>query len=534
MTKASVKIHHPHHPHKSSSSSSFTLIFSGRETIGKLRRRTTRRQAFFLLNGTDDITGHERRAPAGAAAPLRSKKNTRRTATTRLRFLCFLLMFTFLVDASSCAAAALGDDDDFLIIEDEEEEEEVDLPDDAPVDDRSANIWTTHLHPTAALEMEQERRRFLRMNDDDDNDEEQHWPDYYNQWFSSAKTTTNDDDKDHHRSAVYATIPDRDDPAHRHNRRLHDFYAHRHLSRYEQHFRRSRGLELPLDWNGHYDDAFFVLFDDDDNNMSNTSSHSTPTYSNTSSTSTSFTNHTSVNGRRFIEEFASPAGAASATSSTMGGQFNNYQAVPLLQGYGTHFSIVWVGTPTPQRKTVIVDTGSHYTAFPCSGCKSCGAPHHTDPYFRPEKSDTFHQLQCSECQDGVVCDDGKCKFTQAYTEGSSWEAIQVIDRFYCGGTDVLDSVNPNDQKYAIDFMFGCQASMTGLFITQLADGIMGMSAHPATLPKKLYDERKIEHNLFALCYRRELGTSKRGVTAGSMTFGGVSNNLDSRCVQQCV
>jgi hypothetical protein len=30
-----------------------------------------------------------------------------------------------------------------------------------------------------------------------------------------------------------------------------------------------------------------------------------------------------------------------------------------------------------------------------------------------------------------------------------------------------------------------------------------------------------------MCYRRELGTSKRGVTAGSMTIGGVSNNLDT-------
>jgi len=37
---------------------------------------------------------------------------------------------------------------------------------------------------------------------------------------------------------------------------------------------------------------------------------------------------------------------------------------PLFQGMGTHYADVWVGTP-PQRKSVIVDTGSHYTAFPC-------------------------------------------------------------------------------------------------------------------------------------------------------------------------
>jgi hypothetical protein len=43
---------------------------------------------------------------------------------------------------------------------------------------------------------------------------------------------------------------------------------------------------------------------------------------------------------------------------------------PLFEGMGTHYSFIWVGTP-PQRVSVIMDTGSHHTAFPCTGCK-CG------------------------------------------------------------------------------------------------------------------------------------------------------------------
>ena len=51
-------------------------------------------------------------------------------------------------------------------------------------------------------------------------------------------------------------------------------------------------------------------------------------------------------------------------------------------------------------------------------------------------------------------------------------------------------------------MFGCQYSETGLFIKQLANGIMGMSASEATIVKHLYDEQKIKHNLFTMCFQR--------------------------------
>ena len=38
---------------------------------------------------------------------------------------------------------------------------------------------------------------------------------------------------------------------------------------------------------------------------------------------------------------------------------------------GYYYVEIQVGTP-PSRQTVIVDTGSHLTAFPCIHCPSCG------------------------------------------------------------------------------------------------------------------------------------------------------------------
>ena len=78
-----------------------------------------------------------------------------------------------------------------------------------------------------------------------------------------------------------------------------------------------------------------------------------------------------------------------------------YQTTPLSQGYGTHYATIYVGSPVPQRKTVIVDTGSHFTAFPCRGCENCGESSHTNRHFDPEASQTFRHVPCGECTDAA-------------------------------------------------------------------------------------------------------------------------------------
>ena len=128
----------------------------------------------------------------------------------------------------------------------------------------------------------------------------------------------------------------------RHNARVRTFRRHRHLSRFERQYRLENGLDLELgmevDVEGDVADDQDGAKDGDDGDGKNQNIRR------------NLLVHTPYNG------------------------VHPYQTTPLSQGYGTHYATVYVGTP-PQRKSVIVDTGSHYTAFPCAGCANCGEEH---------------------------------------------------------------------------------------------------------------------------------------------------------------
>lgn len=152
------------------------------------------------------------------------------------------------------------------------------------------------------------------------------------------------------------------------------FQATRHLSRYEYAYRTRHDLDLRIGWTGLYNET---QKDTHESSLPLQSTHSSDRWHKFAK----HMDHHDYNHHRQLLNMSAWMSNA--------GHVDHYQSVPLSQGYGTHLANVWVGSPHPQRKTVIVDTGSHFTAFPCQGCNNCGAVYHTDPYFDPLKSGTL-------------------------------------------------------------------------------------------------------------------------------------------------
>lgn len=230
---------------------------------------------------------------------------------------------------------------------------------------------------------------------------------------------------------------------------------------------------------------------------------------------------------------------------------------PLHAKSGTYHAYVYIGTP-PQRQTLIVDTGSRLTAFPCHPhCPDCG-PHTTKP-FHLNQSSSYKIVSCEDCRlaqsdfpfedyfagddiggnsgDGGPpprlrsnkqnptkmqqqrrylfpnsCVNDRCEVDQRYTEGSSWRAFEVEDKVWLGLNDTAQSTEVHD-KFSAPFVFGCQISEQGLFKSQYADGIMGLSMYTQTLVDVWVQSGSIAHRSFSLCLNQESGLIALGGTA---------------------
>lgn len=181
--------------------------------------------------------------------------------------------------------------------------------------------------------------------------------------------------------------------------------------------------------------------------------------------------------------------------------------LPLYQGYGSHYFEVYVGSPYPQRQTLLVDTGSDHIAIPCSQCKDCGS--HTDLLFNEKRSYTFQQISCPESD--------RCEMNASYAEGSSWKGVLAKDVVHVGRME--------KPGISFDPQFVCMERNDNEFRKQLANGIVGMNASPQSFPSQLFFSGAISQNSFSICYRQDLHASLRGTIAGAITFGGVDRRF---------
>ena len=165
--------------------------------------------------------------------------------------------------------------------------------------------------------------------------------------------------------------------------------------------------------------------------------------------------------------------------------------IPLFPGLGTHMAEVYIGSKKEQQ-TLIVDTGSSVTALPCTGCVDCGQDgSHIDNLFNPKKSKTFSKNKCGSCKLGGHCSssgNNECHVSLWYAEGSGWRSYEVQDviRFAEDAPDVPATY------------FGCQTKVTGLFRTQLADGILGMGTLDSSYWNQAVATGQLSHGSFAL------------------------------------
>ncbi len=134
---------------------------------------------------------------------------------------------------------------------------------------------------------------------------------------------------------------------------------------------------------------------------------------------------------------------------------------------GYYYLESYVGTP-PQKKSLIFDTGSHMTIFPCEGCHKCR--NHLNKIYQSSKSSTFKKINPKKTYFDWKCHKSiksECRFNQGYTEGSEYDGYYAIDNF------IFENEIEKNHSKKYNHIFGCAMKETGEFYSQEVDGIIG-------------------------------------------------------------
>jgi hypothetical protein len=178
-----------------------------------------------------------------------------------------------------------------------------------------------------------------------------------------------------------------------------------------------------------------------------------------------------------------------------------------INKYAYYFTDLLIGSPVPQRTSVIVDTGSRLVGFPCTGCAHCGP--HLEPAFDVAKSDSAKWLGCQQdCS--ATCYKDHCPYSETYSEGSS------ISGFWF--TDFVELGESSQRNPPVRAELGCHSKENKLFYSQRANGIMGLAPsqftanrRPTVLQDLFRDKAHVDTRVFAICL---------ATWGGQLTIGG--------------
>ena len=165
-----------------------------------------------------------------------------------------------------------------------------------------------------------------------------------------------------------------------------------------------------------------------------------------------------------------------------------------------YYATLYLG-PKKMPQTYILDTGSPTTTTPCELCKKCGK-HLNKPYELKNQSDI---IKCNTDKCNIVpsstCIDHNCGFHISYSEGSSLAGIFTMQEVYFERINKTPNITTKSHKLPI----GCTTRETNLFITQKADGIMGLNNGPHSFVTLLYNNKIISKNIFTICFGQKDG-----------------------------
>ena len=202
------------------------------------------------------------------------------------------------------------------------------------------------------------------------------------------------------------------------------------------------------------------------------------------------------------------------TESSISSQ--GFMQVPLYGGVrhpAYYYTYVSIGTPTTQDFSVILDTGSDLLVVPCEGCNACG----DHAFFDAELSESAEPETCTNAKTCSMwhtsCSSGVCSFDIHYSEGSSLSGSCYVDDLCLGHWDHCAEKHGGRVTTA----FGCAGRMTNLFVSQLADGIVGVNDNKqGTIVDTLAAHHALKRDRFSICF---------GHTGGFLVAGGTNETL---------